>query len=122
MPDPKTLEERAEAIEQSAARMRRHWPLSRRQQLILAAKRLAAVRLRKEAARIRASTPYPTTPVGLTLGARDHPTVLGTCTSPPPYRVFRVIHNPAANSLTHNRGLARGALRIVTPDPVDFVP
>lgn len=68
---------------------------------------------RKERASTSTSADYPPTPEGLTLGTGDRPPALGTYTSPAPYRVFRVIRNPAASGLTRDRQLTPAALKLV---------
>jgi hypothetical protein len=107
--DPQTLQPRLERIEKSIERWRRK-PASRRQRLILAGYRRAASELRRQVASLEN---YPASSEVVVLDAGDQPPAIGTCTPSAPCRVFRVIRNPAAGTLTRNRRLTRAALRVV---------
>ena len=92
-------EEHAIQCERVAVRIRQR-PPSRRNQLILAALRLRAMRLRKLS---DAAVAHPKTP--------SRPLVFDTYNPPVPYRVFRLLSNPDA--ATTERRLPSAALRLV---------
>ncbi len=89
----------------------KHLPLNVR----IAARKFARLTLERRArdARVAAREPvgYPSPSDSLTLGTADRLPVIGMYTPPAPYRVFRVIRNPAAGSLI--RAATRAALRVV---------
>jgi len=107
-PYRQTPRQRLERLEQAIERWKRK-PASRRQRLILASYRRAASELRK---RVAARDNYPTTPELLTRGSAEPAPEMGTYSPPAPYRVFRVIRNPAPGQ-SRDRRLTRAALRIV---------
>src|SRR5262245_60481135 len=102
-----TPQQRLERIEQSIERWRRK-PASRRQRLILAGYRRAASELRRQVA---ALVDHPTPCEVLTPGIAGRPPE--TCTPLTPYRVFRVIRNPAPDRHAGDRHATRAVLRVV---------
>ena len=107
--DLQTPQKRLERVEQSIERWRRK-PASRRQRLILAGYRRAAVELRRQIAAL-----HTTSSVVATLGAVGRFPKTGTLPSTLP-RVFRVIQNPAAIAKPGERRLTGATLRLVEAD------